>query len=42
MTPGAPLKGAMGGQGAASRKEEESSKIEFINLVDPLISTMKT
>ncbi|TNV85265.1 hypothetical protein FGO68_gene15236 [Halteria grandinella] len=42
MTPGAPLKGTMAGQGAASRKEEESSKIEFINLVDPLISTMKT
>jgi hypothetical protein len=30
-----------GGAGMA-RKDEEGSKIEFINLVDPLIETMKT
>lgn len=30
-----------GGASAANRKADENSKIEFINLVEPLIITMK-
>lgn len=36
MTPGGGPGGATGG-----KKEEESTKIEFINLVEPLIMTMR-
>ena len=37
MTPG----GGPGGASGGKKEEEESTKIEFINLVEPLIMTMR-
>lgn len=40
MTAGGPKQTKNGGPGV--KKADESHKIEFINLVEPLINTMKT
>lgn len=42
MTPGGPKNFGGVTAGGPVKKQDEGSKIEFINLVEPLIATMKT